>query len=78
MSDSSIDREMAFVRTHLDALAEHFDCVQLFATRCETGELDGTVTIQMGAGNWYTRYGHVREWLIKQDERARMKEREPE
>ena len=52
-------------------LGEHFDSVQIFVTRHEPGERDGTVTACAGIGNWYSRYGQIKEWVIKQDQHAR-------
>ena len=66
----------------LDELNEFFPEVQIFATRYESeNEGDdnegGTVAMCAGRGNIYARLGFVREWLLRQDERGRLKEREP-
>jgi len=66
----STDKE---VTKHINALMEHFDTIQVFGTR-ETEE--GTQTYTSGAGNWYARYGQVKEWMIKQDEFVRINCRE--
>lgn len=58
----------------LSLLSEHFDAVQIFASR-HRKDAEGTFNLQKGTGNWFTRYGHVREWLLKQDESARVEER---
>jgi hypothetical protein len=52
-------------------LREHFDSVQIFAGRVDE-ELDCSVTYQAGKGSWYERYGIVREWIVKQEHRARV------
>lgn len=70
--------DMVRVRKACEALIEHFDSVQIFATRHEPGEKDGTVTIRYGLGNWYTRYGHVKEWVIKEEETTRESVRRDE
>lgn len=74
MSDNtkieSDDRER--VRKALDDLGEHFDAVHIFASRHESGSLHGTVFVNMGTGNWFTRYGHVREWVIYEEEATRV------
>jgi hypothetical protein len=49
-------------------LGEHYDSVQIFCTRHESGENGGTLAVKKGTGNIYARYGQVREWLIQQDE----------
>lgn len=72
MKDEDVER----VRKACEALGENYDSVQIFVTRHEPGELDGTVNLNWGAGNYFTRSGQVREWLVKQDERAREEVRE--
>lgn len=61
------DEDMKRIQAALDLLSEHFDTVQVFCTRHEAGRLEGTVTADMGTGNWYARYGQVRAWLLHQD-----------
>lgn len=60
-------------------LSEHFDTIQIFATRV-ADEVDeekgGTVNCNWGSGNWFARYGHIRYWMIKQDEQARNEVRD--
>jgi hypothetical protein len=55
-------------------LSEHFDSVQVFATRHEPTD-GGTINVNFGAGNWFARKGQVGEWLIKADERSREEAR---
>lgn len=76
--DKQDNSDVAIVRKHAEALGEHFDSVQIFTTRHESSEQDGTVTVHLGVGNWFARYGQVSEWLIKQDEWTRMNARECE
>jgi hypothetical protein len=60
------------VKAACRVLGEHFDCVQIFASRHEDKyESDGTVNVAYGDGNWFARYGQVVEWMIRQDERTR-------
>lgn len=68
----SQESDTKLVREHLDNLGEHFDSVQIFCTRHESGESDGTRHIQMGIGNWFARYGHVVNWLAGQEEHGRI------
>ncbi len=70
--DQKSEEEMDLLKQHANQLAEHFDTVQIFVTRHAAGELDGTVNANWGAGNWCARYGQIRNWMIKQDERTRM------
>lgn len=69
MNTPSQDTDL--LKSAAQALGEHFDTVQIFTTRHESGELDGTVRSNYGCGNWYARYGQVRQWVIMEDEAAR-------
>lgn len=62
--------EHAIVRQHIDQLAEHFDTVQVFVTRVTQGG-EYTVRIDTGTGNWFARYGQIRQWVEMEDEEAR-------
>jgi hypothetical protein len=65
------DRDMAILDSHVAQLCEHFDTVQIFVTR-QNGEENVTMTADKGNGNWYARYGQVREWITKQEERTKQ------
>lgn len=69
---STQDKDMERVQTAANQLMEHFDSVQIFVTRHEEAEHQGTININLGSGNYFTRSGHVREWVIKQDQKARQ------
>jgi len=76
--DSQQKEDMDLVEKACIGLGEHFDTVMIFATRLEAGELDGTVNINFGSGNWFARYGQVKAWIVKQEERDRKHVREEE
>lgn len=59
-------------------LGEHFDSVQIIVTVNEPTTESGTLIYQAGTGNWFARFGSVREWLINQDEVARCQARRKE
>lgn len=65
------DADLKLLDEHVDKLMEHFDSVQIFATRqhsAVTGDSDkNTMSCESGGGNFYARMGQVREWLIRQD-----------
>jgi hypothetical protein len=65
--DEDRDRDLEVVKVAVARLMEHFDTVHIFATRHEKVKLDGTVNVQTGEGNWFTRYGQVRHWMLAQD-----------
>ena len=72
MSESSENAEMKLVDNHVNQLLEHFDTVQIFASRHAPTTHDGTVRMHSGAGNWFARYGQVRDWIVMQEERMRI------
>lgn len=73
MSDK--DEDLQRVKQACETLGEFFDTVQIFATRFQPGEDDdpsaGTVNLNWGSGNYFARSGQVREWIVKQDARAK-------
>lgn len=72
------DADMLRVRETCNALMEHFDSVQIFATRHEAGELSGTVQVDFGRGNWFARRGQIHDWCVKEDEVTRQQARQVE
>jgi hypothetical protein len=69
----SEDIDLERLKAAAESLGEHFDTVQIFATRHEAGEKNGTVHLKWGTGNWFARYGQVREWVLVEEESARLK-----
>lgn len=65
---------MEIIKEATNKLAEHFEDVQIFACSKEDGG-EGTSVFRFGTGNWYARYGMIKEWMIYQDEIARLKTR---
>ncbi len=74
MSEKQEDLDL--VKLVCEKLGEHFDTVQVFATRFD-GEI-GTVNVQWGAGNWFARRGQISDWLIKEDESYKQSVRKEE
>ncbi len=74
MSEKQEDLDM--VKASCEKLGEHFDSVQIFATRYD-GET-GTVNVQWGSGNWFARKGQIADWLIKEDEASKQAVRKEE
>jgi hypothetical protein len=75
---SERDEDLRRVQEAVNVLVEHFDAVHVFATRHEPEEEGGTASVQIGAGNWFARYGQIKEWTIKQDEFSRINARKDE
>jgi hypothetical protein len=74
--DDALDPDVQRVQDTLDLLSEHFDSVQIFVTRFDTsaesddGE-EGTISVARGTGNWFSRFGVVRDWIVKSEEKMR-------
>ena len=66
------EREREIVKRAVEQLGEHFDSVQVFCSGYKPGGEDGTFTTNLGAGNWLTRFGQVREWVIYEEEKIRQ------
>jgi uncharacterized Zn finger protein len=72
---SSRETDLAIVDKAIQLLGEHFDSVQVFTSRYEPTLEDGTVSVRKGNGDWYSRFGQVKEWVIKEEERMRQQVR---
>jgi hypothetical protein len=77
MNEDQSKIDMDLLRKHAALLSEHFDSVQIFVTRFEDSDI-GTVNAHFGSGNWFTRFGQVHNWLIKETERSRAELRQNE
>lgn len=60
------------IKRAAEVLSEHYDTVQIFATRHESGKIDGTMRWQFGVGNWFARIGQVKEFCLREDEISRI------
>lgn len=61
MPDDEIRKhDNEFIQTKITEILQHWDSVQIFATRVEAGQ---TIACSDGSGNWYARFGQVAEWL---------------
>lgn len=69
--DDEKDRDVELLKKAAESLGEHFDSVQIFASRHEPETENGTVSCNEGTGNWFARIGQVREWLIRRDEESK-------
>lgn len=81
MAMSDIDPDVQRLDAALEVLSEHFDSLIIMATRFETdGESGeegcGTVNIVRRRGNYCASLGQVQEWLIRQKQAAKAKEKE--
>lgn len=71
MTDKETDRVLS---NHVATLLEHFDSVRIFVTKVSTDEdgITSSDTANYGGGNFYATLGSVQEWLVCQEERARL------
>lgn len=74
--DPSPEEDNALLDSHAAQLSEHFESVQIIATRRRPGGI--TRLAARGGGNFYASLGAVREWLVMQEERTRIQERNHE
>lgn len=68
-ADAEETEDMKRVKAAAEVLIEHFDAVQIMATR-SAPDLDGTLNVSYGTGNWFARYGHAVDWVKKADFRG--------
>lgn len=78
MNNDEQKNDMELIQKHVDALSEHFDTVQVFVTSKQEGLEGNTINANIGSGNWFARYGQVRTWLLKADERSKLEVKEEE
>jgi hypothetical protein len=53
---------LAFVDFHISALLEHFDAVQILASRSDH---EGTHDVMRGGGNWYACQGMAHDFITR-------------
>ncbi len=51
-----------------ELLQNHLVSIRVFVTKTEAAQAK---SYDSGGGDWYSTYGAIREWIIKQDERAK-------
>lgn len=62
------DRLGTMLEKHAEVLAEHFESVRIIAVRNRNGMY---ARITRGAGNYFSQYGSIRDWLLEQDQSTR-------
>lgn len=63
------ERDMYLVKAASAGLCEHFDSVQIFATKRVN---ESTISAVWGDGNYWARIGVVKDWVLKEDQRSRI------
>ncbi len=54
----------------VDQLGEHVDAVTIFVSKRREDGKQGTWRGVFGCGNWYARYGQVRQWVLAEEAEA--------
>jgi hypothetical protein len=67
-SENEADADNKFVESVTQKLMERFSSVQIFAVKYKPGDGNETVGVSSGNGDWYSRIGYIKEWVIRQDE----------
>ena len=73
MSEEQDSEDTKRIKAAAVHLSEFFDSVQIVCTRYNN-DTDGTMASYSGVGNWFARYGSVKEWIKVQE--AEMATRE--
>jgi len=60
--DINPKQQEQLVIQHVNALMEHFDCVQILVS---SSIPDGTSNVFIGGGNWFARQGMAHEFIRK-------------
>ena len=60
-----MEKEFKMLRDEVAKLAEHFDTVQVFVSKYESGF---THSFSVGEGNFNARQGQVKNWVIRQEQ----------
>lgn len=74
-AEQQADQDTKWIETMAEQIGERFDAVQIIATRHEPATACGTISFEAGTGNFHARLGVVRDWLVRQDEEARVRAR---
>lgn len=68
--DNQADKDIERVRKHTSQLSEFYDTAQIIVTKLKSN--GSTRRIAQGSGNWYARYGSVKEWITEVEEKAKQ------
>lgn len=62
------------VDAHARQLSEHFDCVHIFCMFHEGDDKGGTFRTSKGFGNYFSRYGQIKHWIIGEEAATQAEE----
>ena len=69
--DDRNEKKLKVIDFHIGQLLLHFDSVHIFCTKYEGKGNGGTSHFNVGEGNWYARYGQIKEWTIREEKKQR-------
>lgn len=76
MAEEPQDPGIQAIEQAIEQIGEHFDTVQIFATRhIPDGNSSETRGYTYGSGDWFSRYGQIQQWITAQDEEVRASAR---
>lgn len=67
MNDDSRQKKADLLENQVSVLLSSFDTVQIFCTKHVNGR---TTHFARGGGNWYARYGQVKDWVTTEEART--------
>ena len=67
MDNEQRDKKMDLIKNQARLLSQSFDSVQIFCTKFEPERDNDTSHYAYGVGNWFARYGQVREWIVNEE-----------
>lgn len=74
LDDEQRDKKLELIKNQVAVLMGSFDSVQIFCTKFEGGE--DTSHYTFGNGNWFSRYGQVREWVLYEEGNFPLRKKE--
>jgi hypothetical protein len=63
-------KKLEIIDAHVAQLSEHFDLVQILVSNHHDNT--GSTAIYRGSGNWFGRYGMIRDWYVKAEEDTKI------
>ena len=72
--EAQYEKKLALLRNQCSVLLQSFDTVHIFATKYDP-ETNDTISFNSGIGSWAARRGQIRDFMLSEDERVRVKER---
>lgn len=75
MTDDEKQAIKEMVDKHVSQIGEHVDCIQVFVQKHDDGGGSFTLSYEKGSGNFYSRFGHIVEWVDMQREFQRCEAR---